>query len=77
MNRIETPKPDVRISMFTKGAEHYVLCFNDRKSAGEALRMLGRWAGNSELSINWYDAASWAQRLRGVFAELEAECKGK
>ena len=76
MNRLPT-KPDVRISMFAKGAEHYVLCFNDRQSACEALRMLGRWAGNPELSLTWHDAAQWSKRLRGEFAAIVRECEGK
>lgn len=76
MNRVEQ-KPDARISLLIKGADRYIVCFSDRKSAGEALRTLGRWAANPELNITWYDVANWAIRLRATLAEMGAECQGK
>jgi len=47
----------------TKGHDVYILRF-DPDQAGEALRTLGRWASNPELSLSWPDVASLAHEIR-------------
>lgn len=56
MNRLN---PITTIALI-RGPEQYVLMFRDR---AEALRALGRWASNPELSFTWYDAAVMAGRV--------------
>jgi hypothetical protein len=46
-----------------KGNERYVFLFDD-DNRGEALRTLGRYASNPELSFSWYDAAVLSQKIR-------------
>ena len=41
----------------------YIFLFDDA-SRGEALRVLGRFASNPELSMTWYDAAVLSQKVR-------------
>ncbi len=48
-----------------KGAQRYVLLFEDARR-GEALRTLGRWAGNPSLDFTWCDGAVLAQRIKGT-----------
>ena len=43
--------------------ERYTVMYDDANRA-EALKALGRWAVNPELSFTWYDAALMAQRIR-------------
>lgn len=51
-----------------KGEERYVLLFDD-DHYGEALRTLGRWAGDKELSFSWWDAAYLCIRIRNLVRE--------
>ena len=54
--------PDINITALVKGDERYLLIFaDDRKT--EALRTLGKWACDAELSFTWYDAAEMAKRI--------------
>jgi hypothetical protein len=46
-----------------KGEERYIFLFDDANRS-EALRTLGRFASNPELSFSWYDAAILSQRIR-------------
>lgn len=46
-----------------KGEERYLFLYNDATKA-EVLRTLGKFASNSELSFNWYDAAVLGQKVR-------------
>jgi hypothetical protein len=48
-----------------KGEERYILLFDDDHRA-EALRTLGRFASNPELSFTWYDAAVLSQKIRKI-----------
>jgi hypothetical protein len=59
MDRLTT----IRASVLTKGDERYVLILDD-ESRVEALRQLGRWAANPELSLTWYDAAGWTIKMQ-------------
>lgn len=54
---------DINVVALVKGEERYIFLFND-DNRGEALRTLGRYASNSELSFSWYDAAVLSQKIR-------------
>lgn len=54
---------DINILALAKGEERYIFLYNESKKS-EALRMLGRYASNSELSFSWYDAAVLSQNVR-------------
>ena len=54
---------DINVLALVKGEERYIFLFSDRHRA-ETLRTLGRYASNSELSFNWYDAAVLSQKVR-------------
>lgn len=48
-----------------KGEERYIVLFDDTEAARlNALRTVGRWASNPELSFSWFDAAQLSQRIR-------------
>ncbi len=54
---------DINVLALVKGSERYVFLFDDENRA-EALRTLGRYASNPELSFSWYDAAVLSQKIR-------------
>jgi len=54
---------DINVLALVKGRERYVFLYDDTQRA-EALRMLGRYASNPELSFSWYDAAVLSQKVR-------------
>jgi hypothetical protein len=54
---------DINVLALVKGSERYVFLYDDA-SRGEALRVLGRYASNPELSFTWYDAAVLSQKIR-------------
>jgi hypothetical protein len=54
---------DINVLALVKGTERYVFLFDD-ESRAEALRVLGRYASNPELSFSWYDAAVLSQKIR-------------
>ena len=54
---------DINVLALVKGGERYVFLYDDASRA-EALRMLGRYASNPELSFTWYDAAVLSQKVR-------------
>ena len=58
-------REDVNVLALHKGPERYVLVFAD-SCRGEALRMLGRWAGNPELDFTWCDFATLAWWIKGT-----------
>jgi hypothetical protein len=47
----------------TKGNEVYIIHF-DSAAIPHALRHLGQWASNPELSFSWTDAAKLSQNIR-------------
>ncbi len=55
--------------------ETYVVIY-ESEYRGEALRTLGRWAGDIGLRFNWYDAAAMAGRIRQQ-ADKEKLCRGR
>ena len=54
---------DINVLALVKGKERYIFLFDDSQRA-ETLRVLGRYASNSELSFTWYDAAVLSQKVR-------------
>lgn len=55
---------DINVLALVKEEERYVILFDENGKA-EALRVLGRWASNPDLSFGWYDAAILSQKIRG------------
>jgi hypothetical protein len=62
---------DINVLALVKGAERYIFLYDDQNRA-EALRTLGRFASNPELSFTWYDAAVLSQKIRQSVQEQEA-----
>jgi len=56
---------DINVLALVKGEERYIFLFDD-DNRSEALRTLGRFASNPELSFTWYDAAVLSQKIRQV-----------
>ena len=56
---------DINVLALVKGEERYIFLFDDNNRA-EALRTLGRYASNPELSFTWYDAAVLSQKIRKI-----------
>jgi hypothetical protein len=61
---------DIHVLALVKGGERYVFLYDDAHRA-EALRTLGRFASNPELSFSWYDAAVLSQRIRQDAAQAK------
>ena len=59
---------DINVLALVKGRERYIFLFDDSQRA-EALRTLGRYASNPELSFTWHDAAVLSQKLRSQSPE--------
>jgi hypothetical protein len=64
---------DINVLALVKGEERYIFLFDDAHKS-DALRTLGRFASNPDLSFTWYDAAVLSQRLR---QSSEAETAGE
>jgi hypothetical protein len=56
---------DINVLALVKGEERYIFLFDDDHRA-EALRTLGRYASNPDLSFTWYDAAVLSQKIRKI-----------
>jgi hypothetical protein len=54
---------EINVLALVKGQERYVFLYDD-SSRAEALRVLGRFASNPQLSFTWYDAAVLSQKIR-------------
>ena len=54
---------DINVLALVKGSERYIFLFDD-SNRSEALRTLGRFASNPDLSFTWYDAAVLSQKIR-------------
>jgi hypothetical protein len=63
---------DINVLALVKGEERYIFLYDDDRRS-EALRTLGRFASNPELSFSWYDAAVLSQRIRQTAHEQRAE----
>ena len=57
------PARDINVIALVKGGERYVFLYDD-DSRVEALKTLGRYAANPDLSFSWYDAAVLGQKMR-------------
>lgn len=69
------PQPssgDIYTAALVKGNERYIFLY-DQSGIQEALCTLGRWAADQSLSINWYDAAVLAQKIRQHKNHLESQ----
>ena len=62
---------DINVLALVKGKERYVFLFDDEHRS-DALRSLGRFASNPELSFSWYDAAVLSQRIRQTSEVVDA-----
>jgi hypothetical protein len=62
---------DINVLALVKGRERYIFLYEDSQRA-EALRVLGRFASNPELSFTWYDAAVLSQKVRASAPAEEA-----
>ncbi len=67
MNRLETPvrtddEPVLSILALVRGNDRYIILY-DADNKAEALKQLGRWACDKELTFSWYDAARLSQEL--------------
>jgi len=62
---------DINVLALVKGNERYIFLYDDASRA-EALRTLGRYASNPELSFTWYDAAVLSQKIRQAAAPAPA-----
>ena len=62
MNRFRDPD-DVNVVALVKDAERYVWLYRDCDRLA-AMRSIGRFAGNPELSLTWYDAATLSLIIR-------------
>ena len=67
-----TVTQDINVLALVKGEERYIFLFDDNNRA-DALRTLGRFASNPELSFSWYDAAVLSQRIRQTVEEQAQE----
>ena len=56
---------DKFVTALIKGEERYVFTFNDETRA-DALRILGDYASDPELSFTWWDAAVLSQKIRST-----------
>ena len=63
---------DINVLAMVKGDERYIFLYDDGHRS-EALRTLGRFASNPELSFSWYDAAVLSQRIRQTAIQQRAE----
>lgn len=63
---------DINVLALVKGEERYIFLYDDNHRA-DALRTLGRYASNPELSFSWYDAAVLSQKVRQTADEQARE----
>lgn len=50
-------------SAITHGQDRYVVVYTSEHRA-EALKTIGRWAGDVTLNFNWFDAAAMGNEFR-------------
>jgi hypothetical protein len=67
---------DINVLALVKGEERYIFLYDDGHKS-EALRTLGRFASNPELSFSWYDAAVLSQRIRQTALEQRTETEAE
>jgi len=67
---------DINVLALVKGEERYIFLYDDAHKS-DALKTLGRFASNPELSFSWYDAAVLSQRIRQTAMEQRAEAEAE
>jgi hypothetical protein len=67
---------DINVLALVKGEERYIFLYDDDHKS-DALKTLGRFASNPELSFSWYDAAVLSQRIRQTAMEQRAEAEAE
>jgi hypothetical protein len=67
---------DINVLALVKGEERYIFLYDDEHKS-DALRTLGRFASNPELSFSWYDAAVLSQRIRQTAMEQRTEAEAE
>src|SRR5580765_2679115 len=72
LTRHRSVTQDINVLALVKGEERYIFLYDDEHRS-EALKTLGRFASNAELSFSWYDAAVLSQRIRQTALEQQAE----
>ena len=76
MNDPDRNDDDINVLALIKGNERYVFLYEDSQRA-QALRTLGRFASNPDLSFSWYDAAVLSQKLRNAVPKTEIKVRGR
>ena len=61
---------DIYTTVLTKGDEHYIFLYVD-STAIPAIRTAAQWAGDTRLSMSWYDAARLSKEIR------DRHCQGR
>lgn len=65
MNRLPADSGCLNVLGLVKGGERYTITYGDTADdRAKALRALGVWASNPELSFTWYDAAVLSMKVR-------------
>ena len=67
---------DINVLALVKGEERYIFLFTD-ENRGEALRTLGRYASDPELTFTWYDAAVLSQKIRQSAPSDKTNCTSR
>lgn len=67
---------DINVLALVKGEERYIFLFTD-ENRGEALRTLGRYASDPELTFTWYDAAVLSQKIRQTAPADKTTCTSR
>jgi len=73
MNRISS---DLNVLALVKGEERYIFLYHDDQR-NQALRTLGKFAHDPDLSFSWYDAAALSQRIREEYLAVKASNPGE
>ena len=63
---------DINVLALVKGKERYVFLFDD-DNRSDAIRTLGRYASNPDLSFSWYDAAVLSDKIRRLSEHDDGE----
>ena len=67
---------DINVLALVKGKERYIFLYDDGNRS-KALRVLGRYASNTDLTFSWYDAAVLSQKIRRQHQEAAREASSR
>lgn len=62
----------INVIALVKESERYIFLY-DNESTSTLLQTLGRFAGDTDLSFTWYDAAVLSQRVRHLARQEEEQ----